>query len=150
MMKAPLTPLVFVEGLPEPEGPKARRWLNEAARRAVAFTQDVHGEDDPFDAATVRVIAVSLWQTTEGQPQWGKLDLEHCLELANSIPLFRETIDGFILTTNTFYCFLNKFRLVPTCDAARVCDELAPSLEPILAHLLATHQQGREHDAMWN
>lgn len=136
------TPLVFIAGLAEPRGGAAKSWLDAAAHHALAYSLEVFEHADATEVMAVRVVATSIWQTSGGQPSWGTLDLEHCLALARRVPLYRhEGIEGLLLTINTFYCFLNKHRLVDNRDAVRISDELEPLVAPIIARHLERHHQ---------
>jgi hypothetical protein len=144
------TPTTILERLPKLRGEKARRWLELAVQQAFAFSRDVHGQQDPADVDAVRIMAVSVWVTSKGKPSWGKLDVDHCIELARAVTASDEALDGFTLDMNTFVCFLNKYALIDNRAAIRIEEQLEPLVAPMFARFVASQQQALRGEAMLN
>ena len=123
--------------LPELHGEKQRRWIERAFQQAFACSMDVHGHVDAPHIASIRIMALSLWTTSAGKPEWGKLDVDHCIELAGTLGCRGQDLENFALVINTFVCFLNKFSLIDNADAVRLSDHLEPLVEPVFKRLLA-------------
>lgn len=133
---------LFIAGLYEPRGPKARRWLEQAESYASGLTADMQAESPFFNTIVAHVVAVSIWETTRGNPSWGRLDVEACVELAGTLPTFEHAgMDCFLTTVSALYVFLTRYGLIAPDDAARINGELDRLVEPIFASFLAEHHK---------
>jgi hypothetical protein len=114
-----------------PNTGRARRWLDEVYQRGIEFSYDLHGTENLRTIFDLRVVAVSIWQSSGGKPRFDKLDVAHCDALARTLPEHQndDAAETFLVSVRAFYCFLNKYRLIPNADAVRVDDALVPLVE---------------------
>ncbi|MEQ9325555.1 MAG: hypothetical protein RIF41_40695 [Polyangiaceae bacterium] len=116
------------------------QWLDEAACMAMVCTDLIDGGGDVDPTVGMRGVglaAATIWRTTNGEPAWGKLDVEELRRATRAAGMDEGWQDMVLVVVCAFYGFLEQHGLVAWEQTRPIIDALAPYAEPATKRIMA-------------
>lgn len=121
-------------------GMTMERWLDEAACLSMVCTKMIDSSSEMDQTVGMRGVgmaAATIWRTTNGEPSWGKLDVEELRRATREAGMQPHWQDLVLVVVCSFYGFLEHNGLVPWEQTRPIIDALTPFVEPAADRLMA-------------